>query len=138
MRIERKKPAPFIPAYMNAGYGYYSEYLASDEWQATKDRIKKKFPKSRYCWVCDTTKQINLHHENYWAIPNEQFMKDVVYLCEEHHLKVHILDSGRRTRLEKEELMQRRLVLRSRYIRSNLRASTLLHFSRRWLYRLFW
>lgn len=137
MRDIIKKPK-FIPAYMNAGYGYYSDYLASDEWQATKDRIKKRFPKSRYCWICDTTKYINLHHENYWAIPNEQFMKDVVYLCEEHHLKVHIQDNGVRTKLEKLSLERRRKELRSRYIRKCLRPSTLLHFSTRWLYRLFW
>ena len=128
----------FIPAYQNLGYGYYDEYLDSDEWKGTKERILKKYPKSRYCWICDTKRAINLHHENYWAMPKEQFMTDVVYLCQPCHSRVHRLSNGAKTVLEKRPLQKRREELRREYIRTNLRPSTYGHFFLRWLYRLFW
>lgn len=128
----------FIPGYMKAGYGYYDEYLSSDEWANTKDLIRTLYPKSIYCWICDATTYLDLHHENYDAIPNEQFLKDVVWLCRNCHSTVHRLDTGARTPLTVRHLRLRRRQLRTEHIRRSLRASTAFYFTWRWLYRLMW
>lgn len=133
---------PFVPAYVLAGYKSYQAYLESKAWDKTKWRIYKRYPKSRYCYVCDSTKYINLHHENYWAIPKERLFKDVVYLCQRCHMAVHSKvgksDNPLRTVLEPRPLQRRREELRKEYIRKNLRPSTCWHFFVRFLYRLFW
>lgn len=134
----------FTPAYMMAGYGSYEEYLMSDEWQAKKEGITKRYPKSKYCWICDTTTYLNLHHENYWAIPKEKFLKDVFWLCRDCHHKTHLTakatkqGTGERTPLEIEDLRARRLALRKAHIARYFRASTIFYFIGRAFYRWIW
>jgi hypothetical protein len=129
---------PFVPAYILAGYKTYQNYLESEAWDKTKWRIIKQYPYSRYCYVCDSTRSINLHHENYWAIPKEQLFRDVIYLCQTHHFLTHRETDGSRTVLEQFTLRRRRKQLRKEYLAKNIKPSTVAHFLLRFLYRLFW
>lgn len=128
------------------GFKTYTEYLASDHFQKLRADIKRKWPYSYFCLICDCTDRMNLHHENYASIPKESFLKgDVIWLCSPEcscgrscHFANHTLDSGRRLPLSKRSLSMRRKTLRARYLKSSVRPSTYLHFIIRWVYRLFW
>lgn len=131
-----------IPGYQMAGYGWYEEYLKSEEWTRKKAGITRRYPNSKYCWICDSTKWINLHHENYDTIPKERFLKDVFWLCTSCHAMVHILKTGAKIDLLAEgyqlELGKRRKELRREYVFSYVRATTIIPFLKRWAYRKLW
>jgi hypothetical protein len=136
-RIQYIPTEKFIPAYEKAGYATYGEYLRSDEWTMKKLEIKTKYPKSYYCYICDSTKALELHHENYAAIPKEQFLVDVFWICGSCHIWLHTLENGSRLPLEYDLLKERRLYMRKRYLLYAFKPTTALKMTRQLIYRLF-
>ena len=66
----------------------YRDYLKTDHWKNTRERYKQS--KFKYkCIACGTDKKLNLHHKSYKRVGNER-LTDLVWLCEECHLKVHV------------------------------------------------
>lgn len=133
-----------IVMFRGTKFSTYRDYLQSDEWQEKKQQIRQEFPLSYYCWVCDCSKFLDLHHENYESIPNERFLIDLFYLCDSRcrcgnkcHRRVGFVNS---TPLYSREILKaRRLILRNQYVRKHLRPSTLLYYLYRYIYRkLYW
>lgn len=127
--------------YRNTGYATHNEYIQSLEWLKKKQRISTSFPLSRYCFVCDCTGYLDLHHEGYESVPNEKFLIDLFWLCDSRckcgnkcHKKVGFV--GRRAIYDRWVLKRRRLYFRRLYVRQHLRPSTLLWFIYRFFYRL--
>lgn len=67
----------------------YRAYIASPEWQATRQRYwNSKLPKE--CWVCDAPRSpgMHLHHRTYKNLGNERLM-DLVPVCAACHKVIH-------------------------------------------------
>lgn len=64
----------------------YKEYLQSDHWKAVKEKYYRAH--KRECWVCGSTRQIDLHHRTYKRLGGEH-LRDLVPLCREHHHQFH-------------------------------------------------
>ena len=60
----------------------YSSYLKTKHWNNKKIQLKK------YCIICGTTKNLNIHHNIYNNLWRER-KKDLICLCEKHHFGLH-------------------------------------------------
>lgn len=123
--------------YKDYGFVDYQSYLASPYWQKTKQRYLKA-NQPRYCYICDTRKNLNLHHETYERLGVEDVFSDLVCLCRPCHHAVHFQEDGTLTPKTKKALQERRKLLRKRYILQYVRPSTLIPFLLQSLYRIFW
>lgn len=122
----------------------YSAYVMGKEFREKRKKFKEMYPFSYYCVICDCQKFLNLHHIDYSNIPNEQW-SDFAWLCDPRcgcqnncHYKAHKNDAGEMIPKERLHLQPRLKELRQRYIRENLRSSTLIYFVKRSLYRIFY
>jgi len=69
----------------------YQEYLNSDHWQSVRARFS-----GRVCLVCDTDKEITLHHVTYARL-GQELDRDLRPLCWPCHQAVHkAIDEGNR------------------------------------------
>ncbi len=64
----------------------YSTYLKSSHWKETKDFLKNVDNKE--CYVCDIKNGLNVHHLSYKTLGFEDG-DEIIYLCDEHHTKLH-------------------------------------------------
>lgn len=64
----------------------YKEYLKTDEWKRIRrwalDRAGHK------CQLCQSTKNLNVHHNNYKNLGKEE-PADIIVLCKNCHTKHH-------------------------------------------------
>lgn len=130
-----------IPLYKELGYKTYNDYTRGREFTKTKDRLKKRHPKSRYCFVCDCRGFLDLHHLTYKNMPREK-RRDMKWLCDprcscQHncHYRGHKDIFGSPLPKYYEYLYPRLVALRKEYVRKNLKPSTLWLFLKIWLYR---
>ena len=91
MARKRKKPrrrkySPFRESLKNLGYDSYNEYLASDHWQALKERYRAS-QRPQKCLCCGSEKY-ELHHTTYERLGRE-WLKDLIPLCRQHHEDYH-------------------------------------------------
>lgn len=124
-------------------YISHKNYILSNEWREKRYRIKKNYPRSYYCFVCDCTKILDLHHEGYETVPHEKFLVDLFWLCSERcpcrndcHFRVQKGISG--LLYEKYILKAKRLQLRREFLLKHLRPSTALFYMKRFFYRMFY
>lgn len=69
----------------------YRAYLLSDEWREKRDeRIKMDGNK---CAVCESKKNLNVHHLTYKNITRENVEKDLITLCHRCHATLHRIQS---------------------------------------------
>ena len=71
----------------------YKEYLNSKEWSEKKEQFRNRSWKNRRCYLCGSTKDLNIHHNSYSDIGNEKLV-DLVALCREHHELLHRLQKS--------------------------------------------
>ena len=64
----------------------YSEYLKSVEWAQIK--IDLYTLRGKKCELCESTKNIAIHHRTYDRIFNEE-PADLIILCGKCHFKIH-------------------------------------------------
>jgi len=75
-----------------------NEYRESDTWKEVKDAYyKDHFYK---CHICTTKKDLHLHHKTYKNLGDENLIRDLCYLCEDHHNSVHSYSEIRGTSLK--------------------------------------
>ena len=67
----------------------YNLYLKSDHWREVKNRYYGKL-NNKVCFICDSPKNLNLHHKTYKNIGDEK-NSDLVCLCRKHHKECHDL-----------------------------------------------
>jgi len=65
---------------------YYKKYIQSEIWRSFRNRIFKK--RGFKCELCDSKKNLQLHHITYERIGKED-ENDVIILCQECHKKAH-------------------------------------------------
>ncbi len=64
----------------------YGEYLKSEQWgQLRKSKLKEVNYK---CQLCNSNKELNVHHRTYERIFRES-IEDLIVLCESCHRKFH-------------------------------------------------
>lgn len=71
----------------NETFTNYKEYLQSKHWK----NLKKRYKNSKLiqkCYICDSNKNINIHHKTYKRIGNER-LNDLIPLCKECHYLTH-------------------------------------------------
>lgn len=64
----------------------YYEYLASEEWQRVRQWALALY--GGKCHVCNTKRNINVHHKTYERLGKE-LPDDLMLLCETHHKEYH-------------------------------------------------
>lgn len=75
----------------------YDRYLQSDHWLSLRVEILKRFGyRCALCGVmqCDIRAELNVHHNNYSNLGNEE-VYDLVVLCADCHCKVHTWDESK-------------------------------------------
>lgn len=70
----------------------YSDYLASDHWNAVKKKALER-PNYRKCEFCNS-EQVELHHTSYKWILTPKELLVIISLCRKHHQEVHDLASA--------------------------------------------
>lgn len=66
---------------------HYREYLKTEHWRDVKRRYKaSKLPQR--CFICNSYKNINIHHKTYKRVGRE-YLRDLLPLCSECHKLVH-------------------------------------------------
>lgn len=76
--------APVFGDYRN--WRTYKDFLASDYWEVVKANYYRKNPK--ICNDCRSTKNIQLHHKNYWQIFSLN-TGSLISLCAKCHKSRH-------------------------------------------------
>jgi len=67
----------------------YKEYLLTDEWKKKRKIILER---ANYrCQVCDSNKNLHVHHRTYENIYNEN-IDDLTLLCGKCHKQFHNMD----------------------------------------------
>ncbi len=64
----------------------YKDYLQTKHWRIKKDQYKKEYECK--CCMCESTKNLNLHHMTYENIGHEN-LNDLCYLCKDCHNALH-------------------------------------------------
>jgi 5-methylcytosine-specific restriction endonuclease McrA len=64
----------------------YKEYLESSEWAQIK--VDLYISRGKKCELCESTKNIAIHHRTYDRIFNEE-PSDLIILCGRCHFKIH-------------------------------------------------
>jgi uncharacterized protein YlaI len=65
----------------------YAEYLRSEHWRKIKAWFRSTKAK-KYCYICESKDNLNLHHKTYKRLGKEKWI-DLVYLCERCHHYCH-------------------------------------------------
>lgn len=68
----------------------YNEYIKSKEWSKKRLYYLKRW---KECYVCRSTKRLELHHLCYKNLGNEK-PKDLVFLCHNCHYHLHNIKKG--------------------------------------------
>lgn len=65
----------------------YREYLKTEHWQEVR---KARLSVDKYrCYLCGTSKRLNVHHLRYDNLGDENVRKDLISLCLHCHLMLH-------------------------------------------------
>lgn len=64
----------------------YNDYLSSYSWNIKRDILIKKY--DGRCQLCNSNKNINIHHRTYENLGDEKFT-DLTVLCNSCHKKFH-------------------------------------------------
>lgn len=77
MRYKKRKTFP------------YSKQLKDKRWFAFREKVFKK--KGRFCEICGSTENLQVHHKKYRypLLAWEYKMKDVMVLCRRCHAEIH-------------------------------------------------
>lgn len=59
----------------------YRNYIKSNEWREKSKAVRGVYTK---CWECGSTKNLQVHHNNYENIGKER-LEDLSVVCEECH-----------------------------------------------------
>jgi hypothetical protein len=125
----------------------YQDFGNSPYWRAVLDLYWSDDTLPKYCWICFSFKNIQLHHEDYNALGHElergnlrKFILSckIVPVCLDCHHMLTFDDLGNKFALRPSVLRERRIQLRRDYIRKNLRPTTMLYFTKQFIYRLLW
>lgn len=65
----------------------YKEYLKTKHWLKLKALYSYQYEIKR-CRLCGSERRLNIHHVTYENLGNETF-KDLIYLCQPCHYKIH-------------------------------------------------
>jgi len=67
----------------------YHDYVTkdSDEWKSKKEQVFRM--RGHYCQVCESTKDLQVHHNNYKTLLFENVAEDLVVLCKDCHHRLH-------------------------------------------------
>ena len=86
----------------------YTEYLKSEHWENTKKRFYASKLHKNKCMVCGSTKNLNIHHKNYYNLGAEK-LTDLCLLCQDCHSKVHeMVNNGEGTIWTAPKLLKRK------------------------------
>lgn len=81
-----KEAQDAIRAFLPKSYATHEEYLRSPEWAERRQTVLKKW--NRRCAFCSGTVLVDVHHNSYDRIGNED-EADLVTLCRACHKKFH-------------------------------------------------
>lgn len=70
------------------GYDTYEEFLKSNYWVNTRNKLKYN-PKYSACCVCKSSNQVELHHTSYKWLGTKDELRVVFPFCQPHHKEVH-------------------------------------------------
>lgn len=75
------------------GYRSYEEFLKSSYWIGIKEKTKLLKYKGKYdkCKNCNTTENIQLHHEDYKWLLHKRELLNIIPLCKVCHEKLHFV-----------------------------------------------
>tara|TARA_R100001460_G_C3519764_1_gene172424 strand:+ start:43 stop:972 length:930 start_codon:yes stop_codon:yes gene_type:complete len=75
------------------GYEDYPEFLESSYWKGIKEKTKLSKYKGKYnqCKNCNTTENIQLHHEDYKWLLHKRELSNIIPLCKFCHEKLHFV-----------------------------------------------
>lgn len=75
------------------GYRSYEEFLKSSYWLGIKEKTKLIKYKGKYdkCKNCNTTENIQLHHEDYKWLLHKRELLNIIPLCKVCHKKLHFV-----------------------------------------------
>lgn len=81
-------------------YQSYLDYLKSPEWKIVKRRYYGSRLFGGYCYCCEESKPLQLHHKTYRRLKSER-LSDLIALCNDCHKLVHeiVKDKTNRTTL---------------------------------------
>jgi len=85
------------------GYSSYDEFLRSDYWRSIKLKVKQPKYKGNYdhCWICRTSENLDLHHENYRYLLTKHELRSIKALCRGCHNLVHEIAAQKNITLNK-------------------------------------
>jgi hypothetical protein len=72
---------------MSKDKSQYHKYLLSPEWQ--RKRLECFAIYGRCCHLCQSTKEVHVHHRTYKNLMNENVEKELIPLCKKHHKSLH-------------------------------------------------
>jgi len=64
----------------------YQEYLKTDHWERRRQRSLALAGQA--CQICKSTKNLNVHHNDYSRLGSE-LDSDLFVVCEKHHKMIH-------------------------------------------------
>lgn len=93
----------------NNTHSTYRDYLNSKHWKALRREINDELAAedSRFCYVCNNSDKIQLHHRTYKRLGCE-LRKDLVVLCGRCHRKVHKIAKAGKSNLYNAHVYLRR------------------------------
>lgn len=94
-----------ITQFRKIGYDSYSDYLNSRHWTQLR-RLYWESGQPQCCRICESKKQLIIHHRRYETLGHENIYKDVVMLCQPCHDKVHFF-ADQKTPLVYKHLVER-------------------------------
>ncbi len=65
----------------------YSDYLKGKHWQKVRAKYYATY-KEKVCSMCESTKNLNLHHLRYTSLGKEK-LTDIVLVCKDCHSLIH-------------------------------------------------
>jgi 5-methylcytosine-specific restriction endonuclease McrA len=68
----------------------YRSYIASPEWRAKREEMKRRSKRGYSCAPCGATDRLDLHHRTYKRLGNER-LSDLMWLCRPCHDAVHAI-----------------------------------------------
>jgi hypothetical protein len=77
-----------LKAFFVGGDMKYQDYLVSSEWE--KKRTKALEYAEHKCQICNSTEDLNVHHNTYTNLPAEHD-RDLIVLCKHCHKNYHFV-----------------------------------------------
>lgn len=93
----------------------YQRYLLSTHWINLRKRLITNNKKAK-CWISGRKDHLVLHHESYKNLGKEKLGKDVFYIHDTYHTKIHFINFlfwKKRISMETRQLRKRRYYLKS-------------------------